>query len=89
MAQGGKLVSCDMPYLEREPSTSLSVRGEKTHIAVATDEKALKQASRFIRAALEGRTAALPPLAEDSAPFFSRVPRCHAGYTCGQNTDLP
>lgn len=70
VAKGGKLVSCDMPYLDREPPASLSVRSEKTHLAETGDEKALQQASRFIRAALDGRKAALPPLAEDHAPFF-------------------
>lgn len=70
VARAGKLATCDMPYLEREPSAPLRVRGEKIHLAESRDEKALKQASRFIRAALDGRKAPLPPLEEDHAPFF-------------------
>lgn len=75
-ARAGRLLACDLPKRARRVAAPLTVHRARLWVSVEGDRAVLKQAERFIRAALEGRRARLPPLAAlDNAPFFSACRR--------------
>ncbi|MCO5062654.1 MAG: methylated-DNA--[protein]-cysteine S-methyltransferase [Kiritimatiellae bacterium] len=70
VAQSGRIVSCDLPRCDRAPSEGPRILREEVPLSNRRDVAVLKQAARFVRAAIAGRAAPVPPALEDGAPFF-------------------
>lgn len=69
-AHAGKIHSCDLPWCDTAPTERPEIQREESHLADASDAKVLKEAARFIRAALNGRVAPVPLVELGHAPFF-------------------
>lgn len=75
-ARDGRIIACELPPHARRASEPPVVHRSRLHIGAAGDRAVLKRAEQFIRAALAGRPARVPPLAlMDGAPFFSACRR--------------
>lgn len=69
-ARAGKICSCDLPWCDTAPTERPEIQREESHLADSSDARVLKQASRFIHAALKGRVVPVPPVELHHAPFF-------------------
>ncbi len=86
-ACAGRVTSCHLPVHSRPPPTELKSSGRLELKALGVDARVLRQAGRFVLAALAGRTAECPPLLDAGGGTFvqraraalRRVPR---GATC-------
>lgn len=72
LARDGLLVSCELPVLSQASGRSLVVGSISQRVESASDRAVLALAIPFVKAALRGRPASLPALAECPAPFFRR-----------------
>jgi methylated-DNA-[protein]-cysteine S-methyltransferase len=86
-ASAGKIVSCTLPRCESTPSRAFKVDGRSRLDAGQEDRGVLRQAEKFVVAALQGRAAACPPLHDAEGGPFGRRARQHLrrvprGRTC-------
>lgn len=68
----GAVVGCRLPVLDREPAVALDLKGAPTCEGSGRDLAVLRQAARFVVAAVQGKRATCPPLRDEPAGDFIR-----------------
>ncbi|MBW7908788.1 MAG: methylated-DNA--[protein]-cysteine S-methyltransferase [Kiritimatiellae bacterium] len=85
LARSGRVVSCDLPRRDRAPSEDPKILREEVQLSDRGDAAVLKQAARFVRAAIAGRAASAPPVLEEGAPFFLACRRAMQRIPLGES----
>ncbi|MBU0677547.1 MAG: MGMT family protein [Verrucomicrobia bacterium] len=70
-AAGGKVTSCSLPKLGREPRKGLRVLKAEYDVSASADRKTLQKAERFIRDLFAGQAREVPPLVLPDAGAFT------------------
>ncbi len=85
VAKNGRIATCDLPYHDHAPGPDPKITREELHAENRADAAVLKEASRFVRAALDGRAVQVPPVVEEGAPFFLKCRRAMQRIPPGQS----